>query len=831
MNGMDDGEDETDLFDDDEFDNLSETALQELEHHAILSTQQARAATIKPQPLPTTTAIPQARTLAQVQYGSRVSIPNPGFPKHLLEDEDSFELIGEEGVATPVEEHDSFSFPRPQPGETAQRELWRQQRYGQSYVDLAPQKPQPLQSSHRPLPSAIPYRPQNGFNPGSYGGPSAAPSQPAPLTQSGERVTQNYRLEDLLRERDDLARELQATKDSISMQKGEISIVRANFEKESKVYDRQIGALKKTMEEESAKHTAALHALTEKNNNLTTRYNFLQQEHNQELQETRTLQQRLKDRPVADRDASPIATPKRGMGSSIRDGFNDDDIMLMSPSKSARRSKPTTPTATNKRKRKAGDPSPVNPLVLRPSQNDMPPPAPVLVSEAVEKVVSIVRKDKQAERHLKFLQSVLEYRVRDPKTPLLETLIQFSLPSAPAKTFSSIVLEGTAQLEGPRLPGDLLQLFLNLWSKCLNEQYYKPIAVLLEIVKHITELDLEIFDADIIGALVPLLQTSISINAEKRFKHSPVNHATYGKIRQTPQSVLNQAVKGMDCMDLLLTMAYTISDEPDLLSLLWRLLSPEFVLMMLNAWQPIADITLMLQLLATSIFPTTFGNICDAETQSKVEHYILNRICYLLWETPKTDEGLDPYTPEQLCNFRIEVMDFLTHLGITSSPPPHDDPTHHGSVLLANDAHAIARLIRFLYDTVSSLYTLHPLTHPLHSHLINSTVRLLHHILTLHASTINLQEKLQVINGGVHKHRVVLTRLAFSEGWVIDRSVSDETVAMATGLLEESVTPDEADLLIAAFPKFRGRGVRDEDGEIRRGNDGDGNDDETMEEG
>ncbi len=92
-----------------------------------------------------------------------------------------------------------------------------------------------------------------------------------------EYETLGGRLEQLMRERNELNRELQSTKDTISMQKGEISIIRANFDKEIKVYDRQIGALKKTMEEEAAKHTAALTALTEKTNNLTTRYHFLQQ--------------------------------------------------------------------------------------------------------------------------------------------------------------------------------------------------------------------------------------------------------------------------------------------------------------------------------------------------------------------------------------------------------------------------------------------------------------------------------------------------------------------------------------------------------------------------
>ncbi|OCT48132.1 putative DNA repair protein Rad26 [Cladophialophora carrionii] len=810
---MDDNEDETDLFDDDGFDSLSETALQELEHNAILSTQaqvqDLRARTPPEQrPLP----IPQPRTAAaQALPNSRPLISNPAFHRYLTEEDDSFELIGEEGVPTPVEEYDSFPFRRAQTSEAVRREQFRQQRHGQAYDG----------SFRRSLLHKDPSRQASSFQPDRGDGSlQNIPPRPdemmldAPPQQSGHaaQVDENvqYRLEKLQQERDELAQELRAANDAVSLQKGEIFIVRAKLEEESKGYSRQIGALKKSMEEQLAKHTAQLYALTEKNNNLTTQYNFLQQEHNQEVQESKALRQRLRDKAQPERETSPIATPRRGLANSLRDGFNDSDIMLVSPSKSARRSKPPTPTAANKRKRKAAEPSPIKPLPLRLSHQDQInlPHQPV---QTVEPVVPVTRRDKQAERHLKFLQSILKYKLGDTKDPLIEALVKFTLPSSPTKTFSAIVLEGTAQLTGSRLPSDVLQLFVDLWSKCIKEQYYKPISLLLEVVNHIINLEMSVLDADILTALSLVLQSSITINAKNRFEHSPVYHATYGKFRQTPQSILNREINGTHCLDLMLTIAYTVSDDPKLLSLFWRQMNPEFVLMMLNAWQPVSDISLMLRLLSTSIFPATFGSICTDDQQTQVEHWTLSRICYLLWETPRVDEGLPPNTTAQLCHLRLEVMDLLTKLAIASSPHPHDDPSHHGSLLLANDAHAIGRLVRSLYDEVSAMYALHPTTHHLHAELINKGVSLLYHVLQVHGSSINLQEKLSAINGGVHKHRVVLTRLAFSEGFVIDRLVSDETVAMATQMLEESVTPDEADDLVECFPGFKGRGSRAED--------------------
>lgn len=736
---MDDDEDETDLFDDD-FDGLSETALQELEQHALLSTQRGNVtnpAQSLPQPPP------QAR-------------PDPNEFQ-----DDSFEIVGEEGVPTPAEEYDTY--PLRQTVKPTLREQFRQQRYGGD-------------------------KRQDGA--------SNAVQDTMMLDAGEDEEAFRGRIDELMKERDNLTRELRNVKDAALMQKGEISIIRANFDRETKVFDRQMGALKKTMEEESARHTAVMNAMIEKNNNLTTQYNFLQQEHQQGLQETRTLKQRLKDRPEAETGTG--TTPKRGMMSSLRDGFEDDDVMVVSPSKS-RRSKPPTPS---KRKRKADAPSPIKPLVLRPTgPGVLEKPAP----EQRPQESRVLIKDRRAEKNLRFLQSILDYRAKGHKEPLVETLVKFSLPPNPSKTFSTILLEGTAHLKQDHFCGDLLQLFIDLWSKSLKEQYYKPIRLLVEVVTHLIDADMTAVDTGIVTTLTPLLHSTVAINAEKRVKHSPVNHSTFGKFRQTPQSVLNHDVPSAPCLELLLTMAYIISDDFELLELFWRLVNPEFVLMMLNVWQPISDITNILRLLATSTFAQTFGCICVDDQQAQIEQHMMNRICYLLWETPKVDEGLPPNTPMEICRFRVEVMDLLFRVAINSSPHPHDDPTHHGSRLIAGHPSAIARIVRSLYDEVAAMYDLSP-SHALHAEIVNKGVQILFHVLELHGSEINLQEKLSVINGGVHKHRVVLTRLAFSEGFYIDRFITDDTVAMATSMLEESVTPDEADELIEAFPGFKGRG-------------------------
>ena len=95
---------------------------------------------------------------------------------------------------------------------------------------------------------------------------------------------------------------------------------------------------------------------------------------------------------------------------------------------------------------------------------------------------------------------------------------------------------------------------------------------------------------------------------------------------------------------------------------------------------------------------------------------------------------------------------------------------------------------------------------------INLSARILHHLVTTHSHEINdLQEKLHVIPGGTHKHLVCLTRLAFISGdngeMVFEKEIDEEVVQMAREMLEESVTPEEAEMLVEAFT-LRGVGGR-----------------------
>ena len=806
---MDDTADEHN-FSDDDFGELPDTALRELENNAVVSTQQTSSQTHKArQPIENVVTTRRVSAISRPLVQAQVF---PGRPPTLLQqqnlidedfEDDSFEWVGDERVSTPVE--DTLSYPhRLLQSETTQREQWRQERFSKPDVAPVPQRQQPPpQCNNYQQPQAL-QKPRDVSQRVTTVAPSRA-GQPNGQQQNDQESSLRARLEELTKERDQLTRDLHTTKTQVLTQQGEIAIIRDNKNKETKLFDRQLSALKKSMQEESSKHETALATIINKNKEVKEVNSFLEHELEEETEKSKSLLNRLKQRPV-EKSAGSTTTPNKSPAKALGDGFDDDEIMIMSPSKSARKSKPPTPTAAANRKRKAAAQSPIKPLALRQTTADSESGLETVpAAEKPDRLVPIMRKDRRTERHLHFMQRILNYQLRASGERIIEKFMGYRFPSDASRTLAAIVLDATSRLKGPRLPADMLQIFLDVWARCLREKYYDPVSPLIDVTDVMIELEMSVIDKTTITNVIPILQDCATLNGYTRFKHSPVFHGNFGQFHSTPKSSLNESVSGTSCVGLMYKIACILTDDFPLINHFWRVTSTDFVLMMLNPWQPISDITLMLHLLATSIFPGSFGNICaDAVQQDKMEGYIIDRVCWLLWEVPKVDEGLAPPTKSDICRFRIEALNLLTTLAIDSSLPPHDDPKHHGVVLLTSHASAIARLVRSLYDEVAQLY-MFTSSSSLHAQLINMGIRLLHNLLTLHSDELDMQKKLSAVNGGVHKFRVVLTRLAFSEGYYVDKEISDETVARATIMLEDSVTPDEAEMMIEAFPNFVGR--------------------------
>jgi hypothetical protein len=149
-----------------------------------------------------------------------------------------------------------------------------------------------------------------------------------------------------------LIRERNALKNDVNAKAGEIAIVRSKQEKTVKEYEREIIAVRKLSEDRLAKQKKELEAARISERNAATERDFYKQDAAEAVR-SRRLNQAKDPEKV---DGANITTPKKKKTFSHRDGFEDDEIEFLSPSK-ASPTKPrrttSSPNKPGKRKRKA----------------------------------------------------------------------------------------------------------------------------------------------------------------------------------------------------------------------------------------------------------------------------------------------------------------------------------------------------------------------------------------------------------------------------------------------------------------------------------------------
>ena len=134
--------------------------------------------------------------------------------------------------------------------------------------------------------------------------------------------------------------------------------------------------------------------------------------------------------------------------------------------------------------------------------------------------------------------------------------------------------------------------------------------------------------------------------------------------------------------------------------------------------------------------------------------------------------------------------------------------TDHGTLLLSQHRSTTGRLVRFLDAQVSRLYSQRPslgMPHPertphgLTIQLVNTTTRLLYHIIHAFEDPTVLIQKIRVVHGGYHKFLVSLTRIAFSEQLVYEAGIEDEVCEAAHDILDAILGPEDGEAVQKAM--------------------------------
>ena len=177
------------------------------------------------------------------------------------------------------------------------------------------------------------------------------------------------------------------------------------LEKTSKEHESQLQTLQRERLADKARHNAELAKIQAERERIATDNMFLQHDAREKASSAArppgNIQKEASGRGSMTngvQHGSKALTPKKNIELPFRDGFESHEILPLSPSKSMTRSKPGTPKAGLKRKRKAIEESPGQPLELSQRRQDSPPNKTQQAQKPVvpkEDVLVIEKEDKR----------------------------------------------------------------------------------------------------------------------------------------------------------------------------------------------------------------------------------------------------------------------------------------------------------------------------------------------------------------------------------------------------------------------------------------------------
>ena len=172
----------------------------------------------------------------------------------------------------------------------------------------------------------------------------------------------------LLSEREALQQAIQNANDIACSKAGEIAIVRANATKIERDFENRTTALQKLHADEAIRQKIEVEKARAELQKIATEKDFLENDLAEGIKQIRNLQRAIKkvgektaESKATGKENQPV-TPRKNKALAYADGFDDEEIQPMSPSRLVIRSKANTPKAGAKRKRKATEASPVKPL-------------------------------------------------------------------------------------------------------------------------------------------------------------------------------------------------------------------------------------------------------------------------------------------------------------------------------------------------------------------------------------------------------------------------------------------------------------------------------------
>ncbi|CAE7027938.1 hypothetical protein CFE70_004001 [Pyrenophora teres f. teres 0-1] len=598
-------------------------------------------------------------------------------------------------------------------------------------------------------------------------------------------------------------REAQELKLKLQTKAGEADTLRRRYDADTRRHERQLADQQHAHSTQVAKLRADMDKLRREKDEVQTD-NMFNQHEAREAAIVRRTARAMPSRPKSVAPAiSPVGTPRKVQKTlgPLGDGFDDDDVVMASPSKHRQRQKTATPKQQGKRKRHVTDQSPIPLPALQLSEPRSRPSE----QEPPQIHVALLHHFRRDDRRFTLLHRLLSHPSSNGTDRILEALTLHAFPSKPSKRLSSIVYDALSDISTPdvhELALHMCHIFLDLWKQCQNEKHYTPTALILDALHFILACEPVKTAVKITDRVVPLIIATVDLVADPISKAAKGEEKAVADLYSPRQREIASQIHVQDCLELLHFIASSClsSSDPGAVTRLWQMIPSSFAIMLLVKEQPQQQITLMLRILATSALTNTLGPITTADSaqdnQANNEDALLNRLTNLLTEIPKPvpDSSPSPPSPQaisepDLWDLRLLVLSVLTQFSIPE----------YGSSRLAQNRLCIGRLIKYLDYCITSLYRC-PMS-PTQDHKvdsINATMKLIYHVATTNAD-FDIKSKLVNTLGGQHAYLVALTRLAFSEGLVLEAGIEDEVVNMAHDILDQGLSMEEGDAFGKVF--------------------------------
>ena len=359
---------------------------------------------------------------------------------------------------------------------------------------------------------------------------------------------------------------------------------------------------------------------------------------------------------------------------------------------------------------------------------------------------------------------------------------------------------------------DFAEHIVSLWTRCVEEQFWEPVKYLVALIFFTFDLHTTSVAPLIVPNLVPIAQSTIFTLADAR------RRLPDGNLSNNPEfGFLEEHIDTTQLISLLYISAASCSISPtetekgfEYTSIgFWLLMPLDMVLLLLTPRQKPDDVIGMLELLTTSVLPTSIGPVSADAEPPVVARAVIERVSAKL-----TEQSRSSTMPKQRRPVRLAAL--RTLIAFSTSP--------FGIHQLAIHENAIPRLVACLSIAIDELYDqpipsniLPPLPDCLAPssldmpestasadlyRIISQSLLLIHKLVTDSntANVADISQKLSTSHGGSQRYLLALGRLAFAEeDLVFEAGIEGEVVEAAHELLEMAVTPDEGETVSEAF--------------------------------